>query len=541
MTVHILGGLGLFLVGMVLMLNGLKTLGGDALRRVLTRFSGGTLSGILSGLAITSLVQASSATILATIGFVSAGLMSFTQSIAIIFGANLGTTVTGWMVTMLGFKLGIGSISMPIVAAGGLMMLLARGKNNSLGMVIAGFGMLFVGIDMLQSGMQRLAVNLDPAILPGTGWCGRLALVGAGMLITIATQSSSAALFTSLSALHTGSIGLEQAAALVIGLSIGKTSTAVLASIKASVQARRAALAHIIFNLFTCAIVFLFFDIFLGGVRNLCLPLGVADDSILLAAFYSGLNLFGILALFPFIPQISILIERLIPERVMLLTRNLDDTVAKLPDVAIEASRRTVITIAALLIGAMRGLVDARDPNGEIKEKIEDAGRALAEIGRFLGKVRTQPGLAGVHARHLSVLHAVEHLERLAEACRETDDMDTVGRVDYLRAIALEKLRQIHPVLEWLQGYSRDLPLEIVETVSRSIAGIRRMQRAEVLELTARGSLKPDEAMRQLEAMRWLDRVAYHIWRAIYHLSEQLQERVEMPDAGFRESPQVKA
>lgn len=532
MTMHILGGLGLFLVGMVLMINGLKTLGGDALRRALTRFTGGTLSGIVSGFAITSLVQASSATILATIGFASAGLISFTQSIAIIFGANLGATITGWAVTLLGFKLGMGSASMPIVAVGGLMMLLARGRNNSLGMVIAGFGLLFVGIDTLQSGMQQLAANVDPAILPGVNWSGRLALVGAGMVITVVTQSSSAALVTALSALHTGNISLEQGAALVIGLSLGKTSTAVIASVNASVQARRAALIHILFNLFTCVSAFLFFNNSVEGVRRFCLMLGFIDNAIMLSAFYSALNLFGILVLFPFILQISSLIERIIPERVMLLTRNLDDTVVKLPDVAIEASRRTVITVAVLLIEAVRGLVLERRPYGEIADKIDDADRALAETGRFLGKVRTQPELAGVHTRHLSVLHAVEHLERLAEACRETGDMGTVGRVDYLRAIALEKLTQIQPVMEWLQGYSRDLPVDILATVSLSIAGIRRAQRIDVLELTARGSLNPDEAMRQLEGMRWLDRIAYHIWRAIYHLSEQLQERVEMSPPG---------
>jgi len=525
----ILGGIGIFLIGMILMTDGLKSLGGDTLRRVLTRFTGGTISGIASGFVVTSLVQASSATILATIGFVSAGLISFSQVIAIIFGANLGTTTTGWLVSLLGFKLSIGLLAMPLVGTGALLMLLSRGKKASSGMVMAGFGMLFVGISTLQGGMQHLAARVDVAAFPDTALLGRLVLILIGAAMTVIMQSSSAALVTTLAALHSSAITLDQGAALVIGQSIGKTSTAVIAAIGASVQAKRAALVHIIFNVVTGGIVYAIFTPFLGAIRYACAAAGIDDAAMVLSAHYSALNLFGILVMYPFIAPLGLFIERAIPEKGSRLTRNLDASVANVPPVAIETARRTVIGIAAVVMESLRRILNAQASFRDVADDIEEAGMALRETGRFLARVRSQPDSSALHRLHLSILHSVDHLERLVETCREVDEMREVAHHEELRRIALEQLSRIDMVVRWLQGHTESAPLRVVEAMSQSIAGIRRAQRVALLASPARCELEPEDAMSRLEAMRWLDRLAYHVWRAIYHLSEELREQVPLP------------
>ncbi len=535
----LLGGVGIFLIGMIIMTNGLKALGGETLRKVLTRFTGGNISAIFSGFAVTSLVQASSATILATIGFVSAGLMSFTQVIAVIYGANLGATVTGWLVSLLGFKLSGGLIAMPMVGVGSLFMLLGKGRNASIGMLIAGFAMLFVGIGILQNGMQNLAAYVDVRAFPRADWTGRLVLIAAGGALTIITQSSSAALVTALSALNTGNISIEQTAAFVIGLSIGKTSTAVIAAIGASVQAKRAALVHILFNMITGTAVYILFTPFVGAIKGACAFAGVDDASIIISTFYSSMIIFGIVLLYPFIGIFQAVIEKAIPERGSTLTRNLDNTVTKIAAVAVETARRTVINIAAVIMKALRELLLAETTYRQIVDRIDDAENALKETTQFLGKVRSQPGSTAVHQRHLAVLHAIDHLERLADACREFEEVRTVARIENLRTVALAKIEELDSVMRWLQGYSPQAPVHVVEAMSRSIAGIRKAQRVEVLELTADGEMAPDTAMRQLEAMRWLDRLAYHIWRAIYHLNENLQEGLQEAGAKKYSEPDL--
>lgn len=172
MLALLLGGIGLFLLGMTLLTDGLKVLAGDALRRVLARFTGGPTRAMLSGAALTALIQSSSATTLATIGFVSAGLLTFQQAVGLVFGANLGTTSTAWLVSLLGLKLSVSAVALPLVGVGALARLLARDRWAAAGTALSGFGLVFVGIDTLQAGMADLAAQIDPEALPGASLGG---------------------------------------------------------------------------------------------------------------------------------------------------------------------------------------------------------------------------------------------------------------------------------------------------------------------------------------------------------------------------------
>ena len=526
-----LGGIGIFLIGMIMMTNGLKSLGGKTLRTLLSKFTGHRMSAITSGFVVTSMVQASSATILATIGFVSAGMIQFTQVIAIIFGANLGTTTIGWLVSVIGFKLELTLFAMPMVGIGALMMLLARGKKASLGMVIAGFGMLFVGISTLQSGMKGLAGNVDFSSLSGANWLGRFLLILVGISMSIMTQSSSAALVTTIAALYAGAINLMQAAPLIIGQSIGKTSTPIIATIGASEQAKRACAVHVIFNAITGALVFVFLPLFVDMVNKSCQFVGITDHAVILSAFNTIFNLFGIAILFPFIPKMGAIIEKMFPEKGSYLTRNLDSSVARVAPIAVEAARRAVVNIAALLIETLRKFVHAEILYDKLSTKNEEVYRALREVGNFLEGIPSQPGAASVHDLHLSLLHSVDHLERLVESLREIDQIRVVAHNQSLRDIVVQKFDELNPVIKWLQGFSTDLPVHIVEAMYNSIVGIRKSQRVEILEATAKGEIKPNLAMELLEAMRWVDRLSFHMWRSIYHLSENLQEEMDIDGA----------
>ena len=209
-----LGGLGLFLLGMVVLTDGLRALAGRALRLLLSRFTRSPLSGAMTGALTTAAVQSSSATTVAAVGFVGAGLLTFPQAFGIVLGANVGTTVTGWLVALIGFKLKLGTAALPIVLVGVLLRLFARGRAASAGFAIAGFGLIFVGISLMQEGVGGLAGIITPESFPDDTWVGRLILVLFGILFTLVTQSSSAGVAMALAAVNASAMTVQQAAAV---------------------------------------------------------------------------------------------------------------------------------------------------------------------------------------------------------------------------------------------------------------------------------------------------------------------------------------
>jgi phosphate:Na+ symporter len=185
MTFKLLGGIGLFLLGMVLLTDGLKAFAADALRRWLVRFTGTPFKAFSSGALVTAMVQSSSATTVTVIGFVSAGLLTFPQAVGVVMGASLGTTGTGWIVAVLGLKVSVGFYALPLVGVGAFMRLLARGKLRSFGLALAGFGLIFIGIETLQAGMQGLSGAFNLRILPSSGLWGHVLSMAIGIVLTV--------------------------------------------------------------------------------------------------------------------------------------------------------------------------------------------------------------------------------------------------------------------------------------------------------------------------------------------------------------------
>lgn len=516
MIAQLIGGIGLFLLGMLLLTDGLKAAAGEALKRILVRFTGRPASAFVSGLTLTVLVQSSSATTLATIGFVSAGLLTFAQAIGIVIGGSVGTTITGWLVSLLGLKLSVGKLALPLVGIGALMRLVLRGRVASLGLALAGFGLIFVGIDALQDGMGGLAGRVRPDSFPQATVSGRLLLVLMGVVLTVVMQSSSAAMATTITAFHAGTVNLDQALMLVIGASIGTTVTAALASIGASVPARRTALAHILFNSFAGAIGFLIEPVFALAVRHFEARGEFAPGALSLAVFHTSFNVLGAAVTLPMVERLGRMVIRLVPDRGPVLTRHLDGSLLEVPEVAIEAVRRTLVDCAGELLGEIRRRLAAGWPRESAS--LLSIQAALRETRAFLGRVPTfLPSDGRVNPR-LALVHALDHLDQLVnEAARPV--ALTVAQDARLESVRVKLRGLLESAEDLLKATGEPGALEVVKNLAAEIAGLRRSGREAILDETAHGRLSPERASRLLDSVRWMDGAAYHVWRGAHHLT----------------------
>lgn len=260
----LVGALGMFLYGMKVMSEGLQKVAGDKLRSILSVMTTNRFTGVLTGILITALIQSSSATTVMVVSFVNAGLLTLTQSISVIMGANVGTTVTAWIISLFGFKVDISVFSLPLIGLCIPLIFSGKSKRKSWGEFLMGFAFLFMGLSYLKSSVPDLQSN--PEILSflqdytSMGYPSLFIFLLLGTILTIIVQSSSATVAITLIMCTQGWIPFEMAAAMVLGENTGTTITANIAAISANVSARRAALAHLMFNLFgVCWVMALFY------------------------------------------------------------------------------------------------------------------------------------------------------------------------------------------------------------------------------------------------------------------------------------------
>ncbi len=337
------GGIGLFLLGMRLMTEGLRVSAGDALRRILAACTDHPVRGLGSGMLVTALVQSSSAVTFATVGFVNAGLLSVGQAVTVIYGANVGTTLTSWLVAIVGFNVNLQALALPAIALGTLLRLTGQDTRRApLGDALAGFGLFFLGIDVLRAAFMDLGAGVDLAALAMPGMAGVLVFVLVGIILTVLMQSSSAALALTLTAAAGGLVTMESAAAVIIGANLGTTSTAVFAAIGATPNARRVAAAHVLFNAVTAVVALLLLPLLLwlagrlGGLSS-----GPAGIAATLAVFHTLTKVAGLLAVWPLTGQlVSWLQQRFrAQEEDLARTEYLDTNVLATPALALEAIR----------------------------------------------------------------------------------------------------------------------------------------------------------------------------------------------------------
>lgn len=305
----LLGGIGLFLLGMRLMTNGLKVAAGPALRHILARWTRTPLRGLLSGVLITSLVQSSAAVIIATIGFVNAGLLTLLQTIYVIYGSNIGTTMTAWLVALVGLDFDIKALALPLIGLGMGLHTLFKDRRAALGEAMSGFGLFFLAIDILKNTFGNVGESIDFSQWP-TDSAGLLLFVGAGFVLTFLMQSSSAALALTLTAAAGGLLPLTAAAAVVIGTNLGTTTTAALAAIGATPNAQRVAAVHVIFNFSTGVVAILLLVPLLALLAMVAQLFGLESlPATTLALFHTLFNVLGVLLLWFVTPRLVHFIE----------------------------------------------------------------------------------------------------------------------------------------------------------------------------------------------------------------------------------------
>ncbi len=322
----LLGSLGLFLYGMTLMSEALQKVAGDKLRNILAAMTSNSVSRILTGLFITAVIQSSSATTVMVVSFVNAGLLSLVQSIGVIMGANIGTTFTAWLISLLGFKADIAVLAIPLIAFGFAFMMCKAKKKKSIGELIIGFSLLFLGLSFLKSSVPDL--QNSPEVLAflqqwtNYGFGSVIMFVFIGTILTIVLQSSSATMALTLVMCNNGWIPFEMGAAMVLGENIGTTITANIAASVANVSARRAAMGHSVFNVFGVLWCLILFHPFLGLVSKIIMAMGLdnplvpgaSSNSVLYAIsmVHTLFNICNTLILVWFTNQIATLVTKLI-------------------------------------------------------------------------------------------------------------------------------------------------------------------------------------------------------------------------------------
>lgn len=429
--VNLVGGLGLFLLGMTLLTDGLKLAAGRTLERLLTAWTSTRWRGFLTGFMLTALVQSSSALTVAVIGFVNAGLLSFTSTLWVVFGSNIGTTVTGWLVAWIGFQINIDAYALPLVGVGMLLKLTSEGtRRGGLGAALAGFGVLFLGINMLKNSFIGMNAQSLPPL--GSDPLSLLLAVGIGMGLTVAMQASAATLTLALTTVAGGLLPLETGASIVIGANIGTTVTGVLAAIGATSNGKRLAAAHVLFNAITAVAALVLLQPLLWLIHDLSIQLNSNSDAVTqLVVFHTVFNVLGVLLMWPLTnPLAHWLLHRF-------RTRDEDDghpryldrNVAAIPALALQALRRELARMGQFAVDLAQQAIElnplvlpwqppAADQDQRLTRQLATVEQLQLHIGTFVSDISRHP-------MHHDVANQLPELLRIAT------HFDTLARVMY--------------------------------------------------------------------------------------------------------------
>ena len=502
----LLGSLALFLYGMKIMSEGLEKFAGERLRAILAAMTKNRVMGVFTGIFITALIQSSSATTVMVVSFVNAGLMSLVQSIGVIMGANIGTTVTAWIISAIGFKVNIAAFAIPLLAIGMPLIFSGNSKRKSIGEFVFGFSFLFMGLSFLQNSATELnmgeMVASMLATLPVDSFGTILLFVLVGAVVTMIVQASAATMAITLMLfdMHIPGFGFEQAAALAMGQNIGTTITAFMASLTATTQARRAALAHMFFNVFGVVAVLCVFYPACDAVRWFVTDVLhiKSNDLFLLSAFHTAFNVLNTLILIWFVKQIERFVCRVLPEkgtdenlpRLKYISAGLLSTA----ELSLLEARKEIALMgqrcqrAFDLVVSMHGIEKDDDFNAIFKkvEKYEGITDNMEyEIAHYLQQVADG---------HLSD-EAKRQIQRML---REVDDLESVGDCCYNLARTLSRKRT-----KCKEHFTQEQMIHISEM--EQLVKLSLMQMIETLEMPegeGHDISKSYETEREINALR---------------------------------------
>lgn len=366
------GALGMFLYGMNMMSTGLQKTAGNGLRNLLGAMTSNPFKGVLTGLGVTAAIQSSSATTVMVVGFVSAGLLTLSQAIGVIMGANIGTTMTAWIISIFGFKTDISALAVPLMAAGFILSTSKKGKLRNVSELIIGFSLLFLGLSLMKSSVPDLRET--PQVLEfitrwsGYGFGSVLLFLAFGTVLTLILQSSSATVALTLIMLDMGWIDFDMAAAMVLGENIGTTITANIAAAVGSVNAKRAALAHTVFNVFGVCWVLVIFHPFIHFIQWIVSLFGVDDTTSAIygiSMLHTVFNITNTIVMIWFTKQIEKLVTTVIKDKPGAedaetgRIRYIDNGLISTPELALVESSKEIVHFGKIMKNGLEYLREA--------------------------------------------------------------------------------------------------------------------------------------------------------------------------------------
>ena len=519
---HLTGGLGLFLLGMIIMTENLKKLAGHRIRAALFSFTKTPTTGALTGAVTTAVLQSSSATTVAAVGFVGAGLMRFSNALGIVFGANIGTTITGWMVVLLGFKLSIGTFALLIIFLGTLMRLFTKGNLAYVGFAIAGFGLIFVGISTLQDAMIDVRDIIDFSQLPANDLLGQLRLVLLGLVFTVLTQSSSAGVAITITALFTGLIQFDQAAALVIGMDVGTTSTSLLATIGGTVGAKRTGYSHVIYNIMTAVLALLLIAPYIHFLEWISATVLADNPEIFLVGFHTLFNILGVILVLPFTQAFARLIKKLIPHNVKEYTYRLEPQLLQTPELALTAVQNTLVSLTKTLLNELHTLMTGH-PSRSFFFNLQQLQQDLDQTQAYLDDIHLSYDQIYLWKRLVSMIHTLEHLQRLHERCEEEYDRAEVSKQFSTISRFTQRLEEDLGLLqEYIDKGQWNQAVRCARHLYHFIRQDTETYRHKMVQQMGKGDLNADQCWNSLESIRWMERVSKHLYRISYYMEKML-------------------
>ena len=345
----ILSGIAIFIIGMFFMQDGFKQLSGGILEKLLEKFTSNTLYAILTGFLSTSVVQSSTIITLIVVSFLSAELLTLVQAVGIVFGSNIGSTTTAWIVSSLGVDVKISTYAFPMLVFGVVLRFFKSNGVKGTGNVLLGLGFIFLGISYMKDGFDIMKNSIDLASYAMEGYLGIIVYILIGILITVVIQSSAATLAIVITALNADSITYVNAIALAIGANVGTTLTTILASFASNENGKRVALIHFLFNLISATFITILIYQFIDLTDFIAPFLGVSDNNygMKLALFHTIFSVTGVILLTPAISLLVKLSEKLIQKKVSSASKPkyLNQSVLSNPDASLAALRKEIINL----------------------------------------------------------------------------------------------------------------------------------------------------------------------------------------------------
>jgi len=542
---------------MKVMSDGIQKVAGSKMREILAAMTSNRVFGLITGFLVTALVQSSSATTVMIVSFVNAGLLSLVESIGVIMGANIGTTVTAWLISILGFKVKISALALPIIAVGFPMLFSSRDKINSWAHVLIGFALLFMGLDELKHSVPDLKSN--PEMLSflqhyaDLGYLSTFIFIIVGTVLTLIVQSSSAAMALTLVMCNEGWIPFELAAAMVLGENIGTTITANLAALVGNVHAKRAAGAHFIFNVFGVIWMFVVFPFFLKGIayymgNNMGMYPSQTSDlynpehiPIALSIFHTSFNILNVAMLIWFVPFIAKTVIRVIPSkgddedfRLEFIGRGLVQT----PDISLAEAENEIVKFAKINRKGVQKISDLIEETEhreqqklikKIKEYEDHTDLIEVKVAEFLMEL-SKLELSDAGSRRVqSFLAVINHMESIGDIYYQMSRsvqqkiekriwFDESHRKDLreMRDMVFEAMDQMSVAL---RRKSDDIRLEASIEIEKSINRKRDKLKARNFKRIEKGKTNLETGLIYMDLVSGYEKIADHV----IHISEVMR------------------